>query len=274
MKNFKIWCETEKEKEAVLQKLEKQGCEWNSGHKATDYGKKFSAPVGLAVTGKYIGKFINREDFDKAISHSEISVPKFIGKNECIVIYRKDMEVIALDKSTGKTGVAKCNPADKFDFMVGAKLAFDRLTGVTTCEVARHAKVGEYVKITSESGHGRKVGEILKVVALCCNEGWVKVENAVDGRNTIRSDQYVVVEGYVPPEQEEKQEEKPLYNGKVVCVDNRANERAYTVGKIYQFKDGTITADSGISMPNKKVKIHSFEDWQSWTSAKFIEVVE
>lgn len=48
--------------------------------------------------------------------------------NETIVIYRKDNEVIALDKSTGKKAVAKCSPADEFDFMTGAKLAFERLT--------------------------------------------------------------------------------------------------------------------------------------------------
>lgn len=48
-------------------------------------------------------------------------------KTEPIVIYRKDNSVIALDKNTGKRGVAKCNPCDKFDFQTGAKLAFERL---------------------------------------------------------------------------------------------------------------------------------------------------
>lgn len=48
-------------------------------------------------------------------------------ENETIVIYRKDNEVIALDKRTGKKAIAKCSPEDKFDFNIGAKLAFDRL---------------------------------------------------------------------------------------------------------------------------------------------------
>ncbi len=52
--------------------------------------------------------------------------------NETIVIYRKGAEVIALDKVTGKKAVAKCNPADKFDFNIGAKLAFERLTAPET----------------------------------------------------------------------------------------------------------------------------------------------
>ena len=47
--------------------------------------------------------------------------------NETIVIYSKDREVIALDKITGEKAVARCNPADEYDFYIGAKLAFDRL---------------------------------------------------------------------------------------------------------------------------------------------------
>ena len=47
--------------------------------------------------------------------------------NETIVIYRKDNEVIALDKRTGKKAIAKCSPEDTFDFNIGAKLAFERL---------------------------------------------------------------------------------------------------------------------------------------------------
>ena len=45
-----------------------------------------------------------------------------------IIIYRNGAEVVAKNTSTGKTGVAKCNPADEFDFNTGAKLAFERLT--------------------------------------------------------------------------------------------------------------------------------------------------
>lgn len=47
---------------------------------------------------------------------------------ETIVIYRNGNIVTALDKSTGKRAEAHCNPTDKFDFHVGAKLAFERLT--------------------------------------------------------------------------------------------------------------------------------------------------
>ena len=46
---------------------------------------------------------------------------------EKIIIYRNGAEVVAKNTLTCKTGVAKCNPADEFDFETGAKLAFDRL---------------------------------------------------------------------------------------------------------------------------------------------------
>lgn len=57
------------------------------------------------------------------------SAPDYLGIaiNEKIIIYRNGLEVIAKNAATGKTGVAKCNPADEFDFEIGAKLAFDRL---------------------------------------------------------------------------------------------------------------------------------------------------
>lgn len=53
-----------------------------------------------------------------------------LKKNECIVIYRKGQEVIALDKATGKKAIAKCSPEDEFDFNIGSKLAFERLLGI------------------------------------------------------------------------------------------------------------------------------------------------
>lgn len=70
-----------------------------------------------------------------------------IPKTQSIVIYRKDREVIALDENTGKTGIARCCPDDTFDFMTGAKLAFDRLAGAD-----KRFKVGDIVRGKAESG--------------------------------------------------------------------------------------------------------------------------
>lgn len=99
-------------------------------------------------------------------------------KKDTIVIYRNDNRVIALDKSTGEKAEARCNPTDKFDFHIGARLAFDRLMGgknetlpkntKEVKEVRRTVNVGEYVKIvepTLSFGLYKK-GEIYKIVAI------------------------------------------------------------------------------------------------------------
>ena len=64
----------------------------------------------------------------------------------------------------------------------------------------------------------------------------------------------------------------PLYNGKVVCIDNSFNRKAYTVGKIYEFKDGQFKDDMDYIIPTTPCT--SFEDWSRCTVSKFIEVVE
>lgn len=62
---------------------------------------------------------------------NSIFANSLIPLNETIVIFRKDNKVIALDKRTGKKVEARCNPADEFDFYIGAKLAFQRLMSET-----------------------------------------------------------------------------------------------------------------------------------------------
>lgn len=76
------------------------------------------------------------------------------------------------------------------------------------------------------------------------------------------------------PVYDRERDTKPLYNGKVVCIDlDGSNENNYTVGKIYQFENGRITTDEGAMIPNIK-KIYSFDDWNNWSSSKFIEIKE
>jgi hypothetical protein len=65
-----------------------------------------------------------------------------------------------------------------------------------------------------------------------------------------------------------------LYKGKVVCIDNfPGNNDLYTVGKIYQFKDGKLISDKGDNLPHS-TKIYTFEDWKEFSSSKWIEVKE
>lgn len=75
-------------------------------------------------------------------------------------------------------------------------------------------------------------------------------------------------------EEEAEEEQKPLYNGCVVCVDNTNNPDGYTVGKMYQFIDGVITMDTGYKLNNKGGGFTSFEEFTAYTASKFVELVD
>ena len=81
---------------------------------------------------------------------------------------------------------------------------------------------------------------------------------------------------YHPSEVALPEEEKTLYNGRVVCVDhNGSNQEAYTVGRIYQFRDGSIINDIGDEVPYyEENKVHSFYEWERFSGSKWIEIVE
>lgn len=168
-------------------------------------------------------------------------------------------------KKVVKIAEAKCAPDDKFDFNIGAKLAFERLISIVK-EVDRPAKVGEYVKVLSEDGHVAKKGEILKVIKVCMSN-WVEVEyeHCYGSYTTLRREQYVVVENYKPSE------EPAYYNGKIVCTKCK-KMFAYTVGKIYEVKDGQIVIDNGETVPTVPAK--SIEELKNKLLCEFIEVVE
>ena len=81
-----------------------------------------------------------------------------------VVIYTNGNKVIALDKATGKTGVAICSPEDEFDFFTGADLAYSRLRGRMDPPKERGPKYynGEIVCIKAKSDN-LTVGKIYKV---------------------------------------------------------------------------------------------------------------
>ena len=132
MKPFKIWCETEKEKRAVLEKMERQGIRWGNTAKPTYYMRdpNYKAPIGLYIdeTG-FITRVSSKPVFFRHINkrYSAVSVCDYLCKSEKIIIYRDGQKVIALDKRTGEKAEARCNLSDTFDFNIGARLAFDRL---------------------------------------------------------------------------------------------------------------------------------------------------
>jgi hypothetical protein len=107
---------------------------------------------------------------------------------EKIVIYRNDNKVVAVNKVTGKEGVARCAPDDTFNFETVAKLAFKRLVGEDAAESAKPEgpkfKVGEFVRVVSAKGHhldnlhGFPIGRIVKVVRVM-NDNEYKCEGVI-----------------------------------------------------------------------------------------------
>lgn len=58
-------------------------------------------------------------------------------------------------------------------------------------------------------------------------------------------------------------------NFKVRCISlNGCNANNYTVGKVYEVKDGQLTTDNGFKLPTER-KIGSFEDWEAFSSSEF-----
>lgn len=99
--------------------------------------------------------------------------------NETIVIYRKDREVIAVDKTTGYKAIARCNPADEYDFHIGAKLALERLTNgkpvkaqLSELKPGETFKIGKHDFIVLE-----QAGNTTKVISK-----WFMAENVVFDR--------------------------------------------------------------------------------------------
>ena len=106
-----------------VKKFKERPLHWNREGKMDHLmGKVVKIERESSITrGRYV-VYDSKNDCDWRIEEDDLE-----PVNETIVIYRKDREVIAVDKVTGDKAIAKCSPEDTFDFNVGAKLAFDRL---------------------------------------------------------------------------------------------------------------------------------------------------
>lgn len=154
-----------------------------------------------------------------------------------------------------KTATAKCCPEDTFDFMVGAKLACERLSPKTEWRVVnRPVKGGDYIRITLPTFSFDNHGDILRVsfvrkdgVAVIYAKDHPKKTNHTGNFEWYyRDDEYEVVEKVTKTEEPPKPK---YYNGKVVCVkhgfESYCPVSSFTIGKVYNVVDGVITSDTG-----------------------------
>lgn len=181
------------------------------------------------------GDFVSYKDVERETSGRKMfEIGSIFSDNlekvgsETIVIYRNDNKVVALDKTTGEKAEAKCNPADEFDFHVGAKLAFNRLMGedvktdIGVREVKRKAKVGEYIKVVDEHSlfNTYKNGDILKVI---CTSNAGCFCKKTDDECFLWHIEYVVLENYKPEEKAQEENENEIHVGDMVEVTHRGH---------------------------------------------------
>lgn len=142
------------------------------------------------------GQYVMADEIEKITTCAKKIVITSDGKTTLARLYENG--------KVTKTAKAECSPGDKFDFTVGAKLAFERLNEKTGTE--------------------------------------------------------------------------KFFNGKAVCIETTDKFVSYTVGKIYEFKDGKTTLDNGCVYPLIDGAVTSIDDWNSRYPcelfAKFLEIKE
>ena len=182
-----------------------------------------------------------------------------------IVITTDGKETLARlyeDGKVRKSAKAECSPDDKFDFAVGAKIAFERLIKTAPAKIIIGKKY-RVIGCSPSPRHCFKFGEI--ITPLTVNSGYFYGTAKSGIRQWINNEDVELVEEPAEPK---------YYSGKVVCVD-KYSDCAYTIGKIYEFKDGRVKTDNGEEAPIS-IRVTSLDEWNGydWTMAEFIEIKE
>lgn len=120
-----IVCKTKKEEKEVLATLEKMGYMW-AGRKNSPTECSFFEKYKNYALQIWSDMTITYGNANIADSKILITAKEVLQKN-CIVIYQRGLETVALNKATGEKAVAKCCDTDVYKFNVGAKLALERL---------------------------------------------------------------------------------------------------------------------------------------------------
>lgn len=207
-------------------------------------------------TGENLDKFLKmcEEEGIKWLSvHNATKYrPKDYKKDLCICYALK----CALTYGSSSSFEPYCSIIDFEDFV---RVNQDKQPSVK--EVHRKAKAGEYIKILTNGGYGRDftVGKVYEVEEAEGNLARIRKDDGSDILGFVPIE-YVVLEGYKPDTEPDTEPEKPKYlNGRVVCI--KTAYPWWTVGKVYDVKDGIITADDGDIFPKMGAEPYkSYED--------------
>ena len=239
-----------------LKMCQKAGLRWRSGTSPTDSFAFESYLDGLQIECGYPDKrekYLTLSNFEshksegwKTVPFSEFLLEETIGvikrKGNTITVHMGDLH-----------GTAKCSPDDQFGLYTGCDLALRRAMG-------REDEAGKAPSPTSPEEF--EPGKRYRVSVRAWSKRYVALPARMrynDGEEVTVKNKYSAVCGdfvYGPESCEEiKESEKPAdpekpkyYNGKMVCVEN-GGYFWWTVGKIYEYKDGVVTADNGEKHP-------------------------
>lgn len=239
-----------------LKMCQEAGLRWRGGQLPTDI-----FTVGSLLDGNEI-KCGYPDKRGKYLTHSSAGSYKSKGWMTVSFSMFEREGTIGVIKRKGNTitvhmgdlhGTAKCSPDDEFDLYTGCELALRRALG----------REDEVKKVPSPmSPKEFEPGKRYRVSV----RAWSKLYSTLPARMRHNDGEEVTVKNrhsavcgdfvYGPESCEEiKEPEKPAepekpkyYNGKMVCVAD-GGYYWWTVGKIYEYKDGVVTADDGDKYP-------------------------
>ena len=176
---FKIWCETDEEKRAVLEELEKEGYVWCSGDKPTNGKNTHTAPVMLYVENEVIRQNWTKKPFD--FTPSEFTGIDFSEK------------IIITKSKTGAT-------ATYGDKTVTAEGEFEDASRQALAEVLCPFKVGDKVRVKGDKETFYTVDSIK-----------ARTEVAINDTNIYHGGTWLAesLEPYT----------EPSYNAKLFCIE-------------------------------------------------------
>lgn len=193
---------------------------------------------------------------DKNLTHSTAGRHKNEGWKIVPFSEFEREETIGVIKRNGNTiivhmgdlhGTAKCSPDDQFDLYTGCELALRRSLENEAPAYPEKFESGKRYKVSIRAYRRTDIPAWMSD-----NEG--KEVNVVSPYNaTCGSFDYVPswCEEIKEPEKHTDPEKPKYYNGKMVCVENGGYDW-WTVGKIYEYKDGVVTADDGDKYPKRR----------------------
>ena len=233
-----------------LKLCQKAGLRWRGG----------TLPLADFATGSYLdGRQIEcwfGDKRDEALTHSTAGRHKNEGWKIVPFSEFEREETIGVIKRNGNTiivhmgdlhGTAKCSPDDQFDLYTGCELALRRSLENEAPAYPEKFESGKRYKVSIRAYRRTDIPAWMSD-----NEG--KEVNVVSPYNaTCGSFDYVPswCEEIKEPEKHTDPEKPKYYNGKMVCVEN-GGYYWWTVGKIYEYKDGIVTADDGDKYPKNK----------------------